>query len=670
MLGVAAVTVASWYWLSYTDSGIKNLTNAILLLIVFCALIPKLRREAIPIFKREFRRDLVPIIFSSTTYLFCGRYLFLNFGFTVGSNNADVAAYAQISNFLSQNGFNGSGNLVGLPAGVIARTDVTGTYSLISFIDAVLRVPIHQALNICLLFAFVMIAICAKRILSVLGIEGISANIIAVLPQSTFMMAYLSWSFFLSQLIGAGFMLAIFVVMISQLSRVCLSRISVFQTAILYSILVSGLVMAYGHMALVVIPLTIVTTFLRVLKGGGFSMLLAPIVGGFFGFVFVYSKSLLVLQKALAFAGDSTNGWKLPFFLPSELLGFQWTENGKPTGSDFDLSLLLIAVFLIALFCLFSTGDLFEFAPILVYVTFVGVGYIYFISKGTDSYLQWKWITFFLPLIVVTFFAVLSQAWSRGIISFSITPILCFFLVFNLAHFDRYSIPGRYGSPVTSDQFKLPQELDIFELEAINIKSGPYPLSMWPAVYLSDLKMTILDASYYSTIQPLVAPTLVSTNFPLIPNVKRHKINSTYDLIDARTDHSKFLLSTAKTTINLNDLPSEFSLDESIPLNVTITNRGESSWSGSGSFNGAVNLGIRTMSRNDVDYSVELAHCPIVEFPNYVSPGMSIEVSCPVTFTESGNFEIEITPVSEGEGWFSDVVPDNRFVAIVKVGDL
>jgi hypothetical protein len=670
MLGLALVTIVSWYWLSYSQYGLKYLTFAILFLIFACASIPRCRNEMLVVLKSELRIDIFPIATSSIMFLFCGRYLFSNFGSTVGSGNNDVAAYAQISKFLLNSGFKGTGNLVGLPAGEIARTDVTGTYSLISFVKTAINVPIHEALNLSLLFAFVLIAICAKRVLLVIGIRDWIANLIAILPQSTFMMAYLSWSFFLSQLYGTGLMLAILLMMNVQIKQRFINFRSLIQVVCVYSILTASLIMTYGHMAFVVIPFT---AFVSVICGWNqkeFGSFLAPGLGGIIGLCLVFSKSQLVLQKALSFAGDSTNGWKLPFLLPSELIGFQWNESGKPTGSDFDLSVLVVLATLIAICHLMFRKELSRYVPNLVLVSLVGIGYVYFVFKDPESYLQWKWITFFLPLIVILVYAIFVNILTGNNTRYWLAPVICCALVFNLAHHDRFSIPGRYGAPVKSDQIDLVESIKSYQLKSINIKSGPYALSMWPAVYLSEIQTAILDPSYYSTLQPLVAPTLVSRDFPKLSFVHRVKVNETFDLIFPRPDQSMFSLSTVEATIEVKQLPSEFKVNTSALLNLTITNNGDVSWSGSGAFKGAINLGVRILSRNGERFSEELAHCPIVEFPNYVSAKTIVEVPCAITFSQIGNYVVEITPISEREGWFSDVVADNQLILNLEVNEV
>lgn len=667
ILGVALVTIVSWYWLSYSQQGLKILTGTILSSIFICALLPRCRNEMFSILKNEFKKDFFPIATSSILFLFCGRYLFSNYGSTVGSGNNDVAAYAQISSFLLNNGFDRSGNLVGLPAGEIARTDVTGTYSIISFVKTAINVPIHQALNLSLLFAFVLIAICAKRLLLVTGIRARSANLLAILPQSTFMMAYLSWSFFLSQLYGASLMLAIVLVMNSQIRQRCPSLRNLIQVVVMFSILTAGLILSYGHMAFVVVPFAVIAALTVGRTQKKLENLLALVLGGIFGFILVFSKSYLVLQKALSFARDSTNGWRLPFLLPSELLGFQWNETEKPSGSDFDLSVIVVLAVFIAICHLIIRKELSRYLPNLVFVALVGIGYVYFVSKDSESYLQWKWITFFLPLILILVYAMFVDTLTHRSIRYWLTPIICCVLVFNLAHHDKFSIPERYGAPVNSDQIGLSELIKNFQLKSINIKSGPYALSMWPAVYLSEIQTAILDPSYYSTAQPLVAPTLVSENFPSIPFVHRIRVNNSFDLIFPRPDQDMFSLSTGDATIETKHSLPEFNVNTSALLNLTVTNNGDVSWSGSGAFKGAVNLGIRILSRNGERHYEELAHCPILEFPNYVSAKTTVEVPCAIAFSQIGIYVIEITPISEGEGWFSDVVADNRLVLTLEV---
>ena len=667
MFGLAFLTILSWYWFEIFPFGMVSQLFVVVPAFSVFLIIRKYRTKFLSILRSEIRQDIAPLTLSFLVFIFCGRYLFANFGSNVGSNNGDVAAYAQVSKFLLHNGFGQSGDLLGLPAGTIARTDVTGVLTTISFNTALLRIPIQEALNISLLFSFVLIAICAKRVLVILGINSFVANIVAVLPQTTFMVAYLSWCYFLSQLMGMSFMLAIFCVMITQIRKSHMSRQELLGYLASYSVLTAGLVMVYGHMSFVVISIVIFATLSQGLKSASFRGILVPAVGGLIGLVLVYSKSQLVLQKAVAFAGDKTNGWQLPYLLPSEILGFQWNETAKPTGIDLDLTIVLLFLVISSFAVLFSDRKLSKYIPNLIAISAIGIFYILLVVKDPNSYVQWKWITFFIPLIIITLFAGIVETFSKIIKHTFIIALLVAISVLNVARYEFRPEHGRYGSPPSSDEFDLDKSRKIQNLDELNIKSGPYLRSMWPAVYLTGIRTAILDPSYYSTLQPLLAPTLVSAEFPTAPFVNRDKINKTYDLVYPRADQAKFEVSSAKATIEIEDLASNFVVNSPNTLIVRVKNSGEVSWSGSGAFKGAVNLGVRTLSRNGSSHSQELAHCPIVEFPNYVNPNLVLKVNCAISFTESGKYEIELTPISEGEAWFSDVAPENRLVVLIDV---
>ena len=667
MYGLAILTVISWYWFELLSYGIVPLAYALLLAIFLLLLIPRFRSRVAHDFKIQIKESLPPIALSFLVYTFCGRYLFSNFGSNVGSNNGDVASYAQISQFLLHNGFGQSGNLIGLPAGVVARTDVTGTYTTVSFTAALLRIPIQEALNVSLLFSFVLIAVCAKRMLRMLGVRGLAANLISVLPQTIFIVAYLSWCFFLSQLLGISFMLAIFGLMNSKIDNSDSRRRDLLLRVGQYALLTSGLVLVYGHMSFVVMSVVTAVAALRLRKLTEISEVIVPALGGAIGLFIVFSKSQIVLQKAIAFAGDKANGWSLPYLLPSEILGFQWSENAKPTGTDFDLTLLLSTAAVFTFVFLYFKKSLNRFTPNLIGIFLVVIGYAYFLSKSQDSYVQWKWITFFIPIIVLTLYAALTEVLLRFLNKSVICALICLILVLNIMRYELHAVPARYGSPPSSDQINLGFSEKISPLKELNIKSGPHLRSMWPAVYLTGIRTAILDPTYYSTSQPLLAPTLVSADFPTAPFVNRDKINKTYDLVYPRTDQAKFEISSAKATIEIKEFASSFVVNSPNTLIVTVKNSGEVSWSGSGAFKGAVNLGVRTLSRNGLNHSQELAHCPIVEFPNYVNPKTVFEVDCAISFTESGKYEIELTPISEGEAWFSDVAPANRLVVLIDV---
>jgi len=105
----------------------------------------------------------------------------------------------------------------------------------------------------------------------------------------------------------------------------------------------------------------------------------------------------------------------------------------------------------------------------------------------------------------------------------------------------------------------------------------------------------------------------------------------------------------------LSALPRESTLvvGEELILDITVKNRGVSSWSSYGALSGSVNLGFRVVDAASSVTESE-SKVQIQEFPKYVLPGESVTVQVRNAFLRPGDYFIVISPVVEQVGRFSE----------------
>jgi hypothetical protein len=200
----------------------------------------------------------------------------------------------------------------------------------------------------------------------------------------------------------------------------------------------------------------------------------------------------------------------------------------------------------------------------------------------------------------------------------------------------------------------LKNSTEIEQLESLNIKTGPFKESMWPAFFLEEKKIAIIDPSYYSVIEPLSAPTLVNKEFNTFPWVSRNPVSDIYDLIP----YPKGNLSTTPMGLKadiLIDNPELLRVGVDTQVSFEIANVGSSTWLGSGQCLGCVNASVRIVSEDGVEVIADWNRVSLKDFPNYVLPGQKVAGSTVLNISKPGKFTLEITLVSEHVSWFNQI---------------
>jgi hypothetical protein len=670
-IGLSCIQLVSFYILIFNDRGLStSLPVSILLLVSMSAMKNYRKRRSLLLeIRKTLICDIPVVIFSIAIFCVHWRTPLIKYISPIPATaNNDMISFAQVAQHITSHGFGDAGRILGLSAGPFARETVPGVFSSIVFSSQILRQSIAYSLLPVLGVMTLILALSFQKIIWEFTKSKVFTTAIAVFAQSTPLFFFVSYQYFLAQIQAITFLVAIFAVSISQRSVEKIDRPQ-FMAITIQSFIIAAMFLTYPQYVVLQLAIFIVVVFefqsLKRLIRNLFSAFLIFAIGS----VMIFPNLFRAINRTLDLAADSTSGWPMPWVTPSQLIGFQWNVFRAPMEGEIYFSFAIIFVYILFYVNYCNKTILNKVFNRLILFTSVTYA-LMILRNGPNSYVQFKWISTLGPLLV---FCVVSIVLINAPGNFKFLPKICyslaaFALIFsNLARTLWYDSQHASKIGVLDETKSLPKLPAVKLHESLNVKTGTYRESMWPAFFLMDTNVAILDPSYYSTVQPMLAPTLVSTDFPTAPFVNRDKINKTYDLIYPRTDQASFELSLAKATIEIEESPLEFVVNSSAPLILTVKNDGKVSWSGSGSFKGAVNLGIRTISRNGLSHSQELAHCPIVEFPNYVSPNASFEVTCAIAFTESGKYELELTPISEGEAWFSDVVPANRLVIVVDV---
>lgn len=672
VVGLVLVQIIAWYVLNVRESGLDSV-------IVF-ALAPFVLVSVTIVGQRksEFGKILPWICGrNGSSYLISTASVAVAFAvqwapllragrLTISGPNADVAAYAQISQHLLNSSFSDSGRIVGANLGHVARTDVFGAYALLASIRSVLGISFEHLLLPTLLVVFVLIAHVLTRILLVAtALPGPIIGLIVGYVQSIAMVGYIGGNFFLAQLIGMSLAMSIFAILFEcDTADIGAYSRSISLNIVAIALVVAGGLLTYPQMVvivpLVLLPATYVVHDVKKLFHRGVIFVLGVVLG----MAAVFGRVGPAIERTLDLAGDKTNGWPLPALYPSELLGYQGST--KPISHSVTLALSL------GIFGLVAGAGIkawrkgyvipIRFGLLTILVSMTSYFAVYQRNDG-PSYQQWKWISFFLPIFVVAVLIVLVIGFfsifppSRSTKTFVIILISGLGLL-NLMRFEPFYEDVSNAAPVTQSMLKLSNARALRDVKEMNIASGPYLWSMWPAFFAVGQRVSIIDPSYYSSPPIVGAPTLVSVADTAIirpPGTKL--IGESFALVPALEGPSTGDAANLGASIEASVASTRVKAGVPFSLKYKVRNTGKAPWLNIGAERGSIHLGIRQYTSEGA-FVADIARVILSRFPGYLDAGQAVTGATTVTLTEPGDYRLVVTPVSELVAWFNDLNPD------------
>jgi hypothetical protein len=420
-------------------------------------------------------------------------------------------------------------------------------------------------------------------------------------------------------------------------------------------------------MAFVVPPMLMLIVVPKVRKFQFRLFILVTALVGTGAVLLLLGKFAVAFQRMQDLAGDKINGWPLPGLYPSEIFGFQWSESLKPTNGDLVGSVVLVLLVIVSIFVIRQRES--NGLPSVSILIWMGGTYIYMYWSSGVSYRQWKWITFFQPFLLAAALVPMCIAIFLTLKNRRMAlPLVCLLLSGLIA--GNYQRTMSYSDGVVTETYLVEKktaeiERDLEDLKELNVKTGPYLESMWPAYFADHQVTNILDPSYYSTSVALVAPTLVSKKFKVNNGVKYQELRSGYRLVDFPSGNTSLSLVGLASKIEIMRDVFAIGAGKEVTFNVRVINKGQSTWLGGGLSVGSVNIGARVISKNGTRLNSEISRSTIVEFPNYVRPDEDRLVLVRLKIDEPGDYLVEISPVAEGLAWFSEL--NKEYAQLIRV---
>lgn len=517
LLGLGVIQVFGWYWLANSESGLRSGFLVIALIAIGCGLIGVLRNSS-----------RVGISFGSHSMLTVGAVLILSLaigslflnGFFQAARptaatiaNNDIASYALLSQHLADHGFDSPGSVVGADQGGVSEIDASGVRVVLTFVSVVTNQDVQSVTAATVLLFIVVLALASVWVVGQMSdVNSLIRVIIAILVVSSSMIAYLLGNYFLSQVASMASVMALLGVLLVSGRRQ--SRADMILLGFLATAVLVPMVLTYPHMAVIGLAVTggsvIVggspSGFLKRSVRVGFVAIASAV-----GSVVILLPHVPTLVERARFLANVAAGWPLPISAPFRTLGLEkfgeTTGMLAPTPAVFWTQFAAIGLILVGVGALRLYGrSIYPFVPLALFLIII-VGYrVAIAQRGGNSYGQWKWITFYQPLIVVSVAIAVAELATAALRSSPGTraqrvrlvviaaPLLAWIAISINRASSTYS---RTWSTVPSGLSDV-AVLERSNLTSINVDLAPYWESMWAAYYLSDLQVHIVNPSYYA----------------------------------------------------------------------------------------------------------------------------------------------------------------------------
>ena len=673
-IGLSLIQISAWVTLYFTGSGLLRATPWIFGVFVFMtgyAVSQSASTRALrSCFSEQLRNKEFQSVIASTvvvviTFVIQWRTTLSKGFLTLSSPNGDPPAYVQMASHIERFSFNFVGKVSGVHTGRVAQSDVSGAYEYLAFNRIISGRTYSEILLPSLLIALILVA----QGLTVLlqrhfKLRSWQAVLCVVFANSLPLQGYISANYFISQLMGIAVTIAFFILMCEFRKLESSHQSSAHLTLIAFGALImaSG-ILTYPHMMVVASFILGMTSLrlretilnLRTISFFVISLGLAALL--------VFGRMPLAIDRAIALAGDRTNGWALPVFLPSELLGWMSDVATAVTVNDKILSVaILVGVALLVMYLRRFVQK--NAIDLLIVTVAVGCSYaLVYQRQPGPSYQQWKWISFFLPLLVAVFVGLFIKLFievckkSKIVAPIVVSALVVSAAIGNIRRYDNfYETVGRQSPGPSAEEIGFDTSPAFNEITSVNVKTGGFMGSMWPATFLGERQVAILDPAYYTATEPLRTWTLIRSIDKLkdLPKGSR-RVSESYVLVPFPRGRVSMETAGLSADIKVSGIPNEVRVGEEVTFTFSIANNGVATWLGSGALKGNVNLGIRVTNADETAPVTVDARAPLVDFPRFVAPGEVINGQAKFVIPIAGKFVVEVGPVSESVSWFSDL---------------
>ena len=584
MIGYCLLTLAGWFFYSLNFKGTDDYYYWILLLslILFIAAIMKIWKQKIlaTLFSREL---IIPLLISIIVFVAIAFPALRQGELTcISLGNNDIASYTLISKAVKELPKNDVTNTIDF---CVVQEQTFGGFINTAFFCSVMKVDPYQVQMVGI-YVFFIISLLLTYILGreIFHYTSLASGIISLLYGLNSVLYYVMYNGFENQIIAVSLMLLI------VLLNVAVIRTATFKNTLGYLPLLIlslwGLSLTYSHMIIIIYAVICCYALISILKNRGFRKLLNYTAINCIAFIVIFFLSPDRLQMVTANTFNMSNvnaGWFMPLITPQKLYGItsfiipdtitlqlsRISDLQIFIGVTIIVSIFLIAVIVSGFIKLFKNDkENFLFSSTMFLLIFTGALILSLlnisktVNSGFGGYNQFKLISFFLPLLLLSSFALFrdmsfnirnfdirsrlqqSLKTSREYISIKRNTLL--FLILGVLLITNCLSAGvtlyaiiKYAEVIAPDTINLQSIRQNKEIKSINIPAdvspGAYWNIMWEAYFLAPKKLYFEQQTYY-------AATPLNGEWSLIRNTKKIlsissqdnpgtiPINSTYSL--------------------------------------------------------------------------------------------------------------------------------------------
>jgi hypothetical protein len=561
VLGLAVLQVFSYYWLRYTNVGMTVGLPAILA-VALAALLLEVERAGVTV-RLPAPRDWVPTLgllgAVAVAFLVEFRTVLKVGHLTSGSIwAADIALYGNEAGSLVTHGFAWAGNIANVDLGTIAtnaRGIGPGVYATLAAAAAGTNTQVWQA-TLPLLLVFVGLVALAVRDAAELALAGrrLAPAAVAFLATTASLFGYVTTNYFLAQILVMPLAIAEWLVL-HALARAPSGRGRVAGVILLLAI-VTIAVLSYSPIAFLMQPVIVAAVCLGEAGRDWWrrSVRVAGSVAGALVVTFVVVPAPFV--RAVDFARqapDEQRGWPLGLMTPLDLLGLrQAVRVPRPVAGVFVVEAVILGGVVLGAVALLWRRDA-RTATFLAATAFVVLAsyVLVYIVRGY-SYEQWKWISFFQPLLVAAVYTLVCAAgieafrtvwhapaaFARNVgIAFGAVLVALSARTLVLGTRDTPAVwvtgtPTIHWYVVRPSLSGLARRPAIAPLRGINVDLGEWD-ELWAAYFLQPRMQVYLAGpnDYYARSRPQARHTLVAH---VVPGAPPTGYPPGYDLVPAQ----------------------------------------------------------------------------------------------------------------------------------------
>jgi len=524
LTGYCLLTLAGWYFYLLNFKGTDDYYYWILLLALLLLIGALIKIWKQKFMAELFSRELIPpILIAAIIFVIAAFPALLQADLTSMSlGNNDIEIYTSINRFLQ------SSPKIDITEGNYIQE--LGAYLSVPFFCSVTKLDPYQVQMI-ELFIFFIISVMLTYIIGreTFYYSGTAANVIMLLIGCNSIMYYVIYHGFVRQVIAVPLMLLI------VLSNVAVVRANKFRGALRYApvllLALWGLSQTYSHMLVIIYGLIIAYVVLSAWKNKKFAVVLNwAAINCIVSLVVVClsPQRLQLIISNLLYLSSRPFGWFIPFTTPEKLYGLYPFLYPNIVAITISVSVFMAAVIIYG-YRKMCKGERESFLLSITLFTLIMLGALIlsFQNKSTEGfggYAQFKLVSFFLPILLLSSLVALSdlsinlscinsRTWLfpaaksgrlylnilRKLSPFLITVVMVIANCLSAA-FTQKSIQQGLAL-VSADIAQLRDLAGNAEIKSINIPADNHGSNwniMWESYFLSSKKLYFEQKTYYS----------------------------------------------------------------------------------------------------------------------------------------------------------------------------